>query len=147
MGQNELYHHGILGMKWGRRRYTNNDGTLTPAGKERYYKQLSKQIERNVETRDRTIHSVDPTQLDDETLRKYTERLNLENNWATAVANWDKAHPKKQNAVKAYIRDFTARYSKKAIEGIADIGVDAGKKYLRKILYEAFGDEGQRKKK
>lgn len=33
---NELYHHGILGQKWGVRRYQNSDGTLTPAGKKRY---------------------------------------------------------------------------------------------------------------
>lgn len=32
----EMYHHGIKGQKWGRRRYQNEDGTLTPAGKERY---------------------------------------------------------------------------------------------------------------
>lgn len=31
-----LYHHGILGQKWGVRRYQNEDGTLTDAGKRRY---------------------------------------------------------------------------------------------------------------
>jgi hypothetical protein len=32
----ELYHYGKLGMKWGVRRYQNEDGTLTNAGKKRY---------------------------------------------------------------------------------------------------------------
>ncbi len=31
-----LEHHGILGMKWGIRRYQNEDGSLTDAGKKRY---------------------------------------------------------------------------------------------------------------
>ena len=33
---NELYHHGILGQKWGIRRFQNPDGSLTEAGKKRY---------------------------------------------------------------------------------------------------------------
>lgn len=36
MMSNELQHHGIKGMKWGVRRYQNNDGSLTPAGRKRY---------------------------------------------------------------------------------------------------------------
>ena len=36
MYNNELYHHGIKGQKWGVRRYQNSDGTLTSKGKNRY---------------------------------------------------------------------------------------------------------------
>lgn len=41
----ELYHHGIMGMKWGVRRYQNKDGSLTNAG--RKHRGLIEQIRYN----------------------------------------------------------------------------------------------------
>lgn len=40
--ENELMHWGIKGMKWGVRRYQNRDGSLTPAGRKRYDKEMAK---------------------------------------------------------------------------------------------------------
>ena len=37
----ELYHHGILGQKWGVRRFQNKDGSLTAAGKRRRSESVS----------------------------------------------------------------------------------------------------------
>lgn len=36
-----IAHHGIKGQKWGVRRFQNEDGSLTKAGKERYNEQNS----------------------------------------------------------------------------------------------------------
>ena len=33
---NYIKHHGIKGQKWGVRRFQNKDGSLTPAGKQKY---------------------------------------------------------------------------------------------------------------
>ena len=44
---NELYHHGIKGMRWGVRRYQNKDGTLTPEGKIRYAEESNKEVQTN----------------------------------------------------------------------------------------------------
>ena len=39
---NELYHYGVKGMQWGVRRYRNEDGSLTSAGKRRVEKGTKK---------------------------------------------------------------------------------------------------------
>ena len=53
MHENELYHYGVAGMKWGVRRFQNKDGTLTDAGKNREYKKAlktDKKIRRDLES-------------------------------------------------------------------------------------------------
>ena len=46
---NEIHHHGILGMKWGVRRFQNADGSLTEAGKRRVEKTDARWAHRNYE--------------------------------------------------------------------------------------------------
>ena len=59
MYDTHLSHHGILGQKWGIRRYQNPDGSLTEEGKrhlERYrqkeYNRVYKKMIRNTQKRD-----------------------------------------------------------------------------------------------
>ena len=42
-----IYHHGVLGQKWGVRRYQNKDGSLTPAGKKHLEKKDAKWAHKN----------------------------------------------------------------------------------------------------
>lgn len=85
-----LQHHGILGMKWGVRRYQNKDGSLTSAGKRRLAKLQGKRAEleeeeerltnKPAEHKPKNPHVKNKSlfELDDDELQKEVDRLKLE---------------------------------------------------------------------
>lgn len=84
----ELYHYGIKGMKWGIRRYQNKDGTLTAAGKKREREKTrgwSKEAKEARRIKRKSVH-----QMTNKELQTLNRRMDLE-------ANYRRLNP---NAVK-----------------------------------------------
>ena len=74
-----LIHHGILGMKWGVRRYQNKDGSLTSAGKKRYSDNDNIKEAPQKNTEEPKKKSV--KDMSDEELRREVNRMQLEQNY------------------------------------------------------------------
>lgn len=70
----ELCHYGVLGMKWGVRRYQNKDGSLTTKGKKRYSSDASKSDKKeDTKPKKKSI-----SEMSDEELSKAIKRLEIE---------------------------------------------------------------------
>lgn len=74
----ELYHYGVLGMRWGVRRYQKKDGTLTNSGKKRYDKEMGrlKAEEKIIKNKNRTQSKLEKL----EAKRKSVEELKKNSN-------------------------------------------------------------------
>ena len=79
MPSNELYHYGVLGMRWGVRRYQNEDGTLTNAGKRR-----KKETPHEDYTRAHDRKKV--SEMSDKELQQRLNRLNNEEQYRKKTA-------------------------------------------------------------
>lgn len=74
----ELQHWGIKGMKWGVRRYQNKDGSLTPAGKQRYSEGGDSSSTTSSSSSSSSPRRKSVSEMTDDELKAAVQRLNLE---------------------------------------------------------------------
>lgn len=108
MDNNQLYHHGVKGMRWGVRRYQNPDGTLTAAGRKRQERLERKQPHEDYAN----AHSKkDVSQMSTKELQARNNRLQAEQQYANLT--------KKTNVGKKVVTAFIATAGTLAAVGAA----------------------------
>lgn len=118
----ELYHHGILGMRWGIRRYQNKDGTLTSAGKKkrRMENQSNSKKEEKV---DSTPKKKSVNELSDTELRERINRLQMEKNYLDLEKQVSSLKPSEVSTGRKFVNHVWNKV-------VAPAATDAGKKIL-----------------
>lgn len=128
----ELYHHGVKGQKWGVRRYQNKDGSLTPAGRKRQAKQEysaeRKAAKAKYQSAKRDISGSDPDR-NKRIAKKVATAVIMTATVSAAAALYAK-NPKAVN-------DVVAKMGKTTVSGLKKGGnkaIDAGKKYVNEAV-------------
>lgn len=144
--ENELYHHGIKGMKWGVRRYQNSDGSLTAAGKKRYDRDTRENDARKKENRIK-IDGPDADRWVKEDLRRSKATIDGASSMINQAGRMlDKNYKKKQseidlsNMTDKQLRDRINRFNleKQYIDMFAPETTSKGRRYAKAVL-EAAG--------
>lgn len=94
----ELRHYGVIGMKWGVRRYQNKDGSLTPAGKKHYAQSSAEHHPDYTKAHDRKSVKT----MSDAELRARLNRLNMEKQYSQlSKSDVDRGRKYLKNVAKA----------------------------------------------
>lgn len=124
---NELYHHGIKGMRWGIRRYQNKDGSLTPAGKRRV-SQLDAEREALVGTKAKTENKPKTfREMSTDELREQINRRRMEKEYLELNKQVSDLAPAEVSLGKKIFSHLTSKV-------IVPAATDAGKKFLTDFL-------------
>lgn len=148
-----IYHFGIKGMKWGRRRFQNKDGSLTPAGKQRYKEESSDSDSSTAKPPTMTIKRPGSSsskkkvsEMTDDELRSRINRLNMEKQYAqlTKELSGESASTPKQDKGKSFVRELSSRaVSNVLIPAGEEIGRQLVRSYLAKNGNKAFNLKGE----
>lgn len=127
-----LTHHGIIGMKWGRRRYQNKDGSLTPEGRKRYGDGPG-DGDRSGKPRGASNRPKSSKEMTDDELRAAINNLQLQKQYNTL---YREMNPEKISKGKKFVGDFI---DKAVIPAVTEGGKQLLKDALTKAGKQALG--------